>query len=619
MKFYIPDDLKKGVEIIADKYFSEKNISVKAVQSEKIGVELKNSEATIFYDKKITFFREFGIFAEKIRTENNFFVYEERQFENCGVMLDLSRNGVMKVESVKRYIEYMAIMGLNMLQLYMEDVYTVENEPYFGYMRGRYSKSELKEIDDYADIFGVEVIPCIQTLGHMEQFLRWDTKWEFTDTDNTLIADSEKTYTLLSDMIKSVSECFRTKRIHIGMDEASGSGLGLYLTKHGYTKPMEIYLRHINRVNDIAKECGIKPMIWSDMFFKHSSKTHSYYDKTIEFTKGTLKKIPEGLQLVYWDYYHVTEDAYYTFAKMHKDIDNNAIFAGGIWLWAGMVPDYHFTFLSTKSALSAIKKAGISECFATIWEDDGCETNQFASLLGMQLYAENAYNENVSDEYLKKRYEFCVGSSYDAIFTVADLHYKKEERLSEATDDRRIYHTLKSYLWQDVLTGMADYELINNPMSGYYYEKSELLKKYSLEENDALKFFFEYSHSLSKVLALKCSISERLSKEYKKGNTEYLKECVYLLLPQLKKDVNALMEYHKKLWFNDYKAFGWEVLALRYGGLKQRIEDSILRIKQYLNGDISEIEELKEERLPFIAKGRNTYKQISKTTVSTHL
>ena len=55
MKFYIPDDLKKGVEIIADKYFSEKNISVKAVQSEKIGVELKDSEATISMIKKSLF------------------------------------------------------------------------------------------------------------------------------------------------------------------------------------------------------------------------------------------------------------------------------------------------------------------------------------------------------------------------------------------------------------------------------------------------------------------------------------------------------------------------------------------------------------------------------------
>ena len=37
-------------------------------------------------------------------------------------------------------------MGLNSMMLYTEDTYTVDNYPYFGYLRGRYSKEELKEI-----------------------------------------------------------------------------------------------------------------------------------------------------------------------------------------------------------------------------------------------------------------------------------------------------------------------------------------------------------------------------------------------------------------------------------------------------------------------------------------
>ena len=34
--------------------------------------------------------------------------------------------------------------------LYTEDTYEVDGQPYFGYMRGRYSKEEMKEIDDFA-------------------------------------------------------------------------------------------------------------------------------------------------------------------------------------------------------------------------------------------------------------------------------------------------------------------------------------------------------------------------------------------------------------------------------------------------------------------------------------
>ena len=56
-----------------------------------------------------------------------------------GVMLDMSRNAVMTVENVKKYIDNLSKMGFNTLLLYIEDTYEVKNEPYFGYMRGRYT------------------------------------------------------------------------------------------------------------------------------------------------------------------------------------------------------------------------------------------------------------------------------------------------------------------------------------------------------------------------------------------------------------------------------------------------------------------------------------------------
>lgn len=79
----------------------------------------------------------------------------------------------MSVEYAKELIEILAIMGHNTILIYMEDVYSLKEEPYFGYMRGRYTEAELQAIDDYAHQFGIEVIPCIQTLAHLEQFLRW--------------------------------------------------------------------------------------------------------------------------------------------------------------------------------------------------------------------------------------------------------------------------------------------------------------------------------------------------------------------------------------------------------------------------------------------------------------
>ena len=53
----------------------------------------------------------------------------EHTFKTFGTMLDCSRNAVMTVESVKRWIDLTAKLGCNTLHLYMEDTYEVDGQP----------------------------------------------------------------------------------------------------------------------------------------------------------------------------------------------------------------------------------------------------------------------------------------------------------------------------------------------------------------------------------------------------------------------------------------------------------------------------------------------------------
>ena len=99
--------------------------------------------------------------------------HRNNHFQKFGVMIDCSRNAVMTVEQLKRFITVISRMGYNQVQLYMEDTYEVSGEPFFGYLRGRYSKQELKELDDFAYSMDVELVPNIQTLAHMGAFTKW--------------------------------------------------------------------------------------------------------------------------------------------------------------------------------------------------------------------------------------------------------------------------------------------------------------------------------------------------------------------------------------------------------------------------------------------------------------
>ena len=223
----------------------------------------------------------------------------ENTFRKLGVMLDCSRNAVMSVDAAKRFIAVLAKMGYNQVHLYMEDTYEVDQEEKFGYLRGRYSKEELKTLDDFAYSLGVELVPNIQTLAHMSAFVRW--RKDLVDTGEIMLVGEEKVYDLIRRMFASLRESFRTENIHIGMDEALMLGRGKYYDLHGPENRFDILLSHLQRVCALADEYGFKPMMWSDMFYRIANGG-SYYKVNSEFDPSIREQIPKNLSLVYWDY-----------------------------------------------------------------------------------------------------------------------------------------------------------------------------------------------------------------------------------------------------------------------------------------------------------------------------
>ena len=259
-----------------------------------------------------------------------------KNFDNFGVMIDCSRNAVPNISGLKKFFKIISEMGYDLAMLYTEDTYEVDGEPFFGYKRGRYSKSEIKELDAYAKSVGVELIPCIQTLAHLRTILRWDVYRPIYDIDDIILADEDRTYEFIENMFKTMSETFTTRKVHIGMDEAHNVGLGRYLDKHGFTNRYELLMRHLKKVCEIAKKYGFEPLMWSDMFFRLVNG--GAYRPVDEFPHEILDNMPKELSLVYWDYYSEDYDKYVDMIKSHKKLTDKVWFAGGAWCWGNFAP-----------------------------------------------------------------------------------------------------------------------------------------------------------------------------------------------------------------------------------------------------------------------------------------
>ena len=189
----LPSDLIFGTKQILDLIgFTENEggIPIHAEQASTLSVQFDGNEISIRYRRKNEFFRTLNL-LKRYGTQKTFFVEEHCIADEFGVMLDCSRNAVRNLTHLKEFIGYIALEGYNQLQLYTEDTYEIQGEPYFGYLRGRYTQDELCEIVNYADNFGIEVVPCIQTLAHLNQLFRWSSQYEkIHDIDDILFISS---------------------------------------------------------------------------------------------------------------------------------------------------------------------------------------------------------------------------------------------------------------------------------------------------------------------------------------------------------------------------------------------------------------------------------------------
>ena len=246
-------------------------------------------------------------------------------FKRLGTMIDCSRNAVMNVSSLKNWIDILADLGYTTLLLYTEDTYEVENQEYFGYLRGRYTREELKEIDDYAFLKGIEVIPCIQMLAHLGQIFRYRQYREINDCDDILLVGDEKTYRLIDDMFSSLSKCLRSKIVNVGMDEAYMIGRGKYLDKNGLQDKSGILLEHLKRVSEIAGKYGYQLTMWADIFITLAGGAYNIND--VEVPDWVKEQIPENTSLIYWDYYSTDYSHYDSQIKRHNRIKENSWFA----------------------------------------------------------------------------------------------------------------------------------------------------------------------------------------------------------------------------------------------------------------------------------------------------
>ena len=555
---------------------------VYVTKGEALAVTLQGGQARICAQEENALARGFFLLSRCVKEgKNALCVNQKRHFGSCGVMADCSRGAVMKTEAVKRLIDQLACLGMNMLMLYTEDTYEVPEYPYMGYLRGRYSQADLGELDAYAASLGVELIPCIQTLGHMRQFLQWQDSAKLRDQADILLIDEEKTYDLIEATVRSMRASMKTDRIHIGMDEAHGVGLGQYLLKYGVTDRHELLLRHLRRVVEICEKYGFRPIMWSDMFFRLGSRKNDYYDLEAVVPQHVIDSIPE-VDLCYWDYYHEDEAFYDTMLTQHARMGGHTVFAGGIWTWSGFLPQVKKTEATMFPALCACAKHSVDTVFATMWGDDGAETNLFLASALLPVFSEACW----------QGHDCALEEIILAGETLTGMPRAVLDAMGEFYPGEADSRTGKSLIWCDPLY----------PLLSLYGDTPDAAIARSERALETLRIYKEttegrYACLLFEIAGEKARIARDLRDRYLADDRVWLEKLARADIPQLIEKYDQLRRAHQALWERDMKRFGWEVICLRYGAAIGRLADVADEIMRYLAGELETIVELDETPL----------------------
>lgn len=598
----LPSELLKGLRHLCDHEgfeICDKGIEVTAHRSDSFAFRLDGKKLDVDYCTPVQFFRALSYLKEQPQQPLTW--NRQPSFAENGVMLDCSRNAVLTPDTVKLMLRKMALMGLSVAMLYTEDTYEIPEQPYFGYLRGRYTTEQLRELDQYAMDLGIELIPCIQTLAHLERALHWpQNDPDLRDTDDCLMVGEEKVYAYIEQMFRAARSSFHTKRIHIGMDEAWSLGLGNFRFKNGIVPAWELMKQHLSRVSALAKKYDFAPMIWSDMYLRAASPTGNYYDVPDQIPQPVLDAALPDVPLVYWDYYHMNREEYRKLFDIHAQFGAPTLFAGGLWSWIGPIPSVSKMRGSSLPGLEEARDHHVQTVLATAWGDNGAECPLIAILYGLQLYAEFDYTGDTDEAALARRFESCVGEPAEAFVRLND--FDLPSLLHPVSTDP--VNASKFLLYQDPLMPLfeADFEGID--ASGRYEALKALYHGFTSEDVrfESMYCFYE---ELAGLLALKVQWALKApSARCQSQEAAQMAELAHACAEQCE----VCRAAWGALWETINKPYGYEVIDLRMAGLTGRFRTAEVQMNRLYEGTISEIETLTCPKLRYLTNSDGKFR-----------
>ncbi|RWZ64430.1 glycoside hydrolase [Labedella populi] len=225
-------------------------------------------------------------------------IEDHPDFAVRGYMLDVSRDRVPTRATLLRYLDLAERARLNHFELYIEHTFAYEGHDLVWQDASPFTVADLRWFDAECVARGIDFVPSVNCLGHMERWLKHPAYKDRSETpdgyvwgfENRAAATLEPTrenadFTL--GLLLEIAETTSSGKINIGADEPFELGQGASADAVAERGRGEVYFEYVRHLLERLTERGYQVEFWADIFAEHPE---------------LMGRVPQGAVPVVWQY-----------------------------------------------------------------------------------------------------------------------------------------------------------------------------------------------------------------------------------------------------------------------------------------------------------------------------
>lgn len=199
-----------------------------------------------------------------------------------GFMLDISRCKVPTMEELFAFIDLIARLGYNELQLYVEHTFAFKDHQTIWKDASPLTAGEIQQIDNYCQERFIELVPNLNSFGHFERWLCHNEykhmaecpdgflrKQPYIKRDHgTTLRPSEESLTFMDSLYSEYLPNFSSSKFNVGLDEPWELGQGWSQQEVGKVGKDKVYLRHLDGIRKLVEKHGRQMQFWADVLLE---------------------------------------------------------------------------------------------------------------------------------------------------------------------------------------------------------------------------------------------------------------------------------------------------------------------------------------------------------------